>query len=300
MRRGKIALIGACVAVLLGAGSFGTSYYLASGNNKSEATQSSNTQSSEVNNSTKEVSNSTSNSEQVNTSKESTQQTSNVTNNEKQTSNVTSTTKQTSNVNSNTQTQPKQTTDNNNTNNTNTENKAETNDHSLLNHEGQKLPSNLTQTQDVYRYAYVIGALTNGANVYNAPDGSVITVLYPNSSVYVETVTNWWAKVEINSEVGYMMIKDLTYTNPNNVQMVPPNYGEGNKYQYVGTLGQLNQTSDLYSGPSTSDKVIFANVSKGEEFQVEYQEGDWYLINYGEPNLLYVPVSHVDLVGVRR
>lgn len=154
------------------------------------------------------------------------------------------------------------------------------------------------QTSPIYKYAYVPVSAKDGVAIMVAPDeDKVLTTLYSGASMYVQTVANGWAKVVIDAEIGYVPYSEITFVNPNQAQLVPPNYSSGDSYQYVGKTGEITSTTNLYGGPNTADKTIFSNVKVGTEFQVQYKYGDWYLVNYGEPNLLYVPVNDVSLVG---
>lgn len=290
MRRGKIALIGACIAVLVGAGSFGTSYYLTS-SNTSGATQSSNIQSN------KKVSNSTNNFEQVNTSKETTQQISNVTNNAKQSSNVTSTVKQTE------QTPTVSNTSNTVTKSSVKESKSSTTFDKYLN--DPYAPSN---GSTIYHKAYDPYATPNGSkspfvikdkdyqfiglmgwvcnqgglplNVYNGigNGAELLGRLNENTPVFIIQQYKWYYTINYNGHLGYVQASHIAFVDPTNLQ------GSVANFSSLDVTGEcIVNYANVYKNLDNPTIYEFG-IGKGETVMIVGQTPDYYLIWFSYPN----------------
>ena len=126
------------------------------------------------------------------------------------------------------------------------------------------------------------------------PDASVLTKLFPEMCVYVESVTNGWAKVQFSGQIGYVKYSDLTYNNPYKDQQMP-GASKGTNYKFIGIPGELTTTSTFYWSPNKSGKVMFSNVPKGTKVVVEYESDGWYYINYEGWYLAYVPCNDISI-----
>ncbi|MGM9988006.1 MAG: SH3 domain-containing protein [Bacillaceae bacterium] len=112
-----------------------------------------------------------------------------------------------------------------------------------------------------------------GLNVRNSPSmkGAIITTLRNGTIVGVQSITNGWAKININNQVGYVsaqyLVDYLNSTPPTGSQQNP---SQGNFTKKFVDTNKLN----MRSGPSTSAKII-TTLSKGTEVNVESVEYGW-------------------------
>lgn len=93
------------------------------------------------------------------------------------------------------------------------------------------------------------------------PEASSLTKLFPEMCVYVESVTNGWAKVQFSGQIGCVKYSDLTYNNPYKDQLMPDT-SKGTTYKFIGIPGELTTTSTFYWGSNKSGRIMFSNVQK--------------------------------------
>ncbi len=154
---------------------------------------------------------------------------------------------------------------------------------------------NSTNTKGIYKTGYVTNLCTDGIVVFAEPnmDSSEVVRLYPGDDMYVLVQQNSWYEVRVGNEIGYIQSSDVQFTVPNNDNRLPQTSNK--KMSTINCTGEVTTLCHLYSGPSTSSKMIW-KVREGTKLEVRYREGDWYLVNYNGNILLYVNVANVRLL----
>lgn len=119
-----------------------------------------------------------------------------------------------------------------------------------------------------------IRMVTGNLYLRTAPDGnsSIITILEKGTIVEVESLTDKWAKITYNGQVGYASTNFMTPVDPDN-PTVPETP------EVVLDIRVTTQNLNLRTGPSTNDAVILT-IPKGSPLIVTEITGGWGKVTY--------------------
>lgn len=260
MKKGKVAIIGACLVVLLGGGAFGTSYYLSSSNEVTSTNQSSNIESNQNNN-------------QVNT-------TNSESNNSKKVSNLNNesyNSKEVSHSTNGVASQSKAPTKSNeqSSNTTQQVSKTETIDN-----------DDNTNTNDVGRTAYMNTVLKRVYVMKNPmhSDQAVGRISSGQVFSYIRTEGEW-AYIKIGNVYGYIPAECVTFTKPTIVKEVQPKSYNNNTNPFSETTVSVYQYGYVVSNGApvlnSPYGTEISTLSKGTSVFVETQSNQWCYIKVG-------------------
>lgn len=132
--------------------------------------------------------------------------------------------------------------------------------------------------------------VTGNLYMRTEPDGnsSVITILEKGTIVEVESLTNQWAKITYNGQVGYASTNFMTPVDPDN-PTVPETP------EVVLDIRVTTQNLNLRTGPSTNDAVMLT-IPKGSTLTVTEITGGWGKVTY-EGQTGYASLDYMVSVG---
>lgn len=271
MKKGKIAIIGACLAVLLGGGAFGTSYYLAGSNKATSTTKSSNVESNQVNTTKNESNNSKEISNLNNEGSNDTSKVINQKNENKEVSSQSTTSNKTNKQSSNTTQQVSKTETTNNNGNTNTNDLGVT-----------------AYMNNVYSKVYLMKNPSYG--------GQALGEIYSGQIFsYIKTVGDW-AYIRIGYVYGYIPVECVSFTKPSNVSNSMDNTNSRTYINQQGWLDYLLPASiRIYSEPSYNSNII-SYLHTGTEVDVCYRVDGFARIMYGN-KFGYVNMEFISFIN---